>query len=434
MDIKQKFVDCLLAYKKVSSTKDYQTYSHYTSFNIKEEDFKKEVTLFDVLKDNSEKIFKDVVIFNKKENDIRVINYVLFNKGNIILVKICNYEGDLYFKSKKEMLLKTSNNGEVIQACKKDPKNDLMEFKQDFIRYLNRIKVKHKKNSIKTCVLFTNSNLNVVDTSSYCTSNDYYNLEGLLKYIKELSKVRKINYSNLELPSFDKAYQMNKGFFNIVIVDDYFTVDNKCYPVSDFKFIVFNSNENENSLLIRNDATYASLFLNRKKINCNSKTNLKNLNIDFIAINTQLHKFKNPEYKIKELNEKVKRAKDSFGTSLCIIFVGLVLSLVTTIIYLVDRSKIVALILACIGGLIIICSLFNLLICHLQIRKDNKKILKYQEIINDSKKLETFNDDIELLDGEIVLKDEIPLIKLDNSNQEKTGNFLSKLFKKSKKK
>ncbi len=433
MDLKEKFIDCLLAYKKVSSTKDYQTYSQYTSFNIKEDDFIKQITLYDILNENSEKVFKDVVIFNKKENDVLKMDYVLFNKGNIILIKTCNYEGDLYFKSKREMILKTSSNNQEIQARKKDPKKELVLFKKGFIRYLNRIKFKYKKNSIKMCVLFTNNNLIIKDNTKYSNSNQYFILEDLLKYIKDLPKVRRNDYSKLILPSYDKAYQMGKGFFNIAIIDDYFVVDNKKYPVSDFKFITFNSKEDENSLLVRYDATYTRLLLNKRKINSNSKTNLNNLNIDFLAINTQLHNFKNPEYLISELKEKTNVSNNCFVTSLTFLFIGFVLGLVCLIIYLVDKSKTISLVLSCIGGLLLVSSLINLLYSHLKIKKYNKKIKMYEDILTESRKLETFNDDIELVDGEIVLKEKNPLLKIENKDK-KEKKSIFKLFKKGSKK
>ena len=226
---------------------------------------------------------------------------------------------------------------------------------------------------------------------------------------------------------------MGKGFFNIAIIDDYFVADNKKYPVSDFKFITFNSKEDENSLLVRYDATYTRLLLNKRKINSNSKTNLNNLNIDFLAINTQLHNFKNPEYLISELKEKTKVSNNCFVTSLTFLFIGFVLGLVCLIIYLVDKSKTISLVLSCIGGLLLVSSLINLLYSHLKIKKYNKKIKMYEDILTESRKLETFNDDIELVDGEIVLKEKIPLIKIENKDK-KEKKSIFKLFKKGSKK
>lgn len=424
MELNEKFETCLLAYKKLIKSNDYLTYSHYTSFNISQQEYDDQQDLYKILEKNSDMIFKDVVVFNKKETNVSKVDYIALVKGNFVLIKTCNFEGNLKQKSKKKMLLTYTQNGEIIYLTQKDPFLELEEFKVDFIRYLNRLKIKYRKSAIKLAILFTNNNLVIDDKEVYSSKNHYFKLDTLIDYFASLDKVNKANYSNLKLPSYDKGYQIDKGFFNIVLTDDYFNIDNKEYPISEFKYIVFNSNKNENDLLVKPDASYIRLYLNKSKINCNSKTKLKNLDIDFLAINTQLHYFKSPIYKIDLINQKLKSNETKYKLNIAILVISLIIACIFVTIYFINK-EIMPLIFGCIGCGFLLYSIVEFIILFFKNKSLNKKKRKYEEVLVNVNTLPTINQELFLENGEIFIKSQ-----KEQEEPIKKENLFRKIFTK----
>ncbi len=425
MELDEKFEKCLLAYKTLIKSNDYMTYSQYTSFDITQQEYDFNQELYKILEKNSDKIYKDVVVFNKKGNDICEIDYVLLVKGNFVLIKTCNLEGNLKVKSKNKMLFTYTQNGEIIYLTRKDPILELDNFKSNFIRYLKRLKIKYRKDAIKEVILFTNNNLVIEDKEKYSSKNHYFKLDTLLDYFASLDKVSKVNYSNLRMPSFDKGYQMDKGFFNIVLTDDYFNIDNKEYPISEFKYIVFNSNKNENDLLIKPDASCIRLYLNKSKINCNSKTKLKNLNIDFLVINTQLHYFKSPIYQIEKIDQTLKSNENKFKLNIAVLVVSLIVACIFLTLYFVNK-EILPLVFGCIGGGFLVYSIVEFVILFFKNKSLNKKKKKCLKVLENVNTLPTINEKLVLENGEIFIKSEIK--DEEEKEVEPKQNLFKKLF------
>jgi len=407
MLIKEKEEKALIAYNQLKDCKDYQTYLKCTSYNIFERDFNDEVNISSIIKKLSSIYLEDAILLDKHEKDIVSIKYVCVIKGNIYLIHHYPYSNNLKYVNNKKVQLSFKNNEEVILTNKENPIYRLNKFYKRFLKYLKLVDIKYVKDSIKKVIIFTHDDVNIDEQSISLFNKDAVVLykSNFEEYFKNCKKNRKTKYDKLIVPSYDKGYNVNKGFFNLAIIDETFFIDRSKYSVSDFEYVVFNDERDNRDLLVRYDKREVNLLLDKKKIKTNDNNNLQYLDVDFIYFNHCLHYLRSPEFKLileKRKQKKINRLNYVF--LIAFIFFFIIGTIILTL-YFVNKD-ILHLISMCVFYGLDFISLLSYLFTLLKQKEIKMKIEKLEFYIDENSKYPQLNDDITLVDGEIQFKDD----------------------------
>lgn len=406
MDLSLKKEDCVIQLDKLNKADNYLTFNSYTSFNISEEEYNRNSTIFDLLDKNSDKCFKDVILFNSKGNNIVKMDYVLIVKDNLVLVQKCNYLGELKYKSKKEVSLTYSKNDEKLTVTRENPYLKMKKFKKQLIRYFSNLNIKIRSTQIYSVILFTNEELTYQE-DKLNIEYTFSNLNNITSYLSNLKCGNKKIDLESDLPSYDKGYIENQGFFNLALVDEYFLVDDIYYPIDNFKYVVF---DRESNLALLEDQNGKSIYLNldKSKIKTNNNTNLKLSKIDFIALNQALHHSKSPTISINILINKAKKANSKFVTSTLLASLCFILSVVFLTLALISKLKFhyfLTILFACLLFLAIVFSFLNLFKNRASLKKISKisnNNLKWKENLKTEKfDMTRYIEDIKKEDNQI---------------------------------
>ena len=360
MTIEEKRAEAVKRFELLNQKEDLMTFDLYTSFDLKNNHDFDNNKLDEILSIISDKIFKDVVIFNKKGNKIERIDFIIKINNQLVLIKLCDYLGNIYFTNKKKVILSFNNQSENIQTKKINPCYELSEFYLSFINYLNEFNNKFKKKEIHQVILFTHNetyvNINKKENGKIIFSN----LEILINLINELKKKKSIfeKKIHIDLPTFDKGYQINGDFFNTAIVNPYFETSVGYIPVSDVLYIIFADNLKQEALIVKTnkEEIYASIKLNKLEV-YNELSFKKIKHIDALFINPFLHLIKAPWYVFNKEKGDIKDNKKQLYTYL-ILLVILTAWFIAQIILCFQKQNFLNIFLTIISGLLFIIFFF----------------------------------------------------------------------------
>lgn len=254
-----------------------------------------EEKVFSVLSKYTDRIYRDVVVWNRKHTMVTEADFAAELNGFLLIGEVKEWFGTISVGEQKEKVDIAFENlqGRKVVRTRTSPVYSIASFTSDFNRYLRPDEPKKDTQELRY-VVFSRDDL-IYDESflSYNTSIRICKLDEFDESLKELSHRENLNPYCLkkDLPSWDYYFSENDNkWYKFAIICNEIETSKGMIPVSQIDSMLLADEIGDESIIKLIDGSIIKAAVDRRSIRINTKHNYAMRFIyRFIKVNQLLH-------------------------------------------------------------------------------------------------------------------------------------------------